>query len=109
MLLTQLLSVGNLVLSIEVLSISLVAYLLSIAIYNRYLHPYKDFPGPFWASITGLWYWRAVRFARVEDHQLPLHKKYGTMVRITPDHIRSGRHRNDIRAQECLPKVCLLR
>jgi cytochrome P450 len=88
MLLTQLINVGNLVLGLKVLSISLVAYLLSIAIYNRYFHPYKDFPGPFWASITGLWYWRAARFARVEDHQLPLHKKYGTMVRITPDHVQ---------------------
>lgn len=88
MLLTQLLTKDNLVLGLELLSISFVAYLLSIAIYNRYFHPYKDFPGPFWASITGLWYWRAARFARGQDHQLPIHKKYGATVRIAPDIIQ---------------------
>lgn len=63
------------------------AHLLGVAIYNRYFHPLKDFPGPFWASITSLWLYRAVSLAQHDDYQLPIHKKYGPMVRLAPNHI----------------------
>ena len=88
MLLSGCLTSANLTLAFEVFSISFVAYLIGLAVYNRYFHPYKDFPGPFWASISSLWYWRAVRFARGQDYQLPVHEKYGPMVRISPDQIQ---------------------
>lgn len=65
-----------------------VAYLFSLAIYNRYFHPLKDFPGPFWASLTPLWYYWAIISTNWEDYQLPIHQKYGPMVRLAPDHIQ---------------------
>ncbi|KAJ9610743.1 hypothetical protein H2200_005520 [Cladophialophora chaetospira] len=78
----------NAVLGIQVLVAGLVAYVLGRVVYNRFFHPLKDIPGPFWASITSLWYFRAVRYGRGEDHQLPLHKKYGKFVRITPNQVQ---------------------
>ena len=78
----------NSLLAAEILSVAFVLYCLACAVYNRYFHPYKDFPGPFWASITPLWYFRAVRWARGQDHQLPLHKRYGPFVRVAPDQIQ---------------------
>ena len=88
MLFSGYLTSASLTLGLGVFSVCFVIYLIGVVIYNRYFHPYKDFPGPFWASITPLWYWRAVRFARAQDHQLPIHEKYGPMVRISPDQIQ---------------------
>lgn len=88
MLLSPILTSDNLVLTAEVLGICFALYCFGCAVYNRYFHPYKDFPGPFWASITPLWYFRAVRYGRGQDHQLPLHKRYGSFVRIAPDQIQ---------------------
>lgn len=88
MLMFPILTSENLALGAEVLVGAFALYCLACAVYNRYFHPYKDFPGPFWASITPLWYFRAVRYARGQDHQLPLHKRYGPFVRISPDQIQ---------------------
>jgi hypothetical protein len=88
MLLSPLLNRENVLFGAEILGVAFVLYCLGCAVYNRYFHPYKDFPGPFWASITPLWYFRAVRYARGQDHQLPLHKRYGPFVRISPDQIQ---------------------
>ncbi len=60
-------------------------YLLAFAIYNRYFHRLNKFPGPFWASITPLWYWRIVRYGKADQVHYPLHEKYGDIVRITPN------------------------
>ena len=86
MLITPLLD--NAVLGIEVLVGGAILYVLGTLIYNRYFHPLKDIPGPFWASITRLWYFRAVRYGRGVDHQLPIHKKYGKFVRIGPNQVQ---------------------
>ncbi|KAG4411863.1 hypothetical protein IFR04_015003 [Cadophora malorum] len=63
-------------------------YLLGVAVYNRYFHPLKDFPGPFWASITSLWYYRAIITSDYKSYQLEIHRKYGPMVRLAPGHIQ---------------------
>ncbi|KAH8593870.1 cytochrome P450 oxidoreductase [Bisporella sp. PMI_857] len=63
-------------------------YLLSVAVYNRYFHPLKDFPGPFWASITSLWYYRAIITSDYKSYQLEIHRKYGPNVRLAPGHIQ---------------------
>ncbi|PVH72201.1 cytochrome P450 oxidoreductase [Cadophora sp. DSE1049] len=63
-------------------------YLITLAVYNRYFHPLKDFPGPFWASITSLWYYRAIITSDYKSYQLEIHRKYGPMVRLAPDHIQ---------------------
>jgi hypothetical protein len=47
------------------------------AVKNRYFHPLKSFPGPFWASITDVY--AAVQFFSEEEHirLYKLHQKYG--------------------------------
>ncbi|KAH9207407.1 cytochrome P450 oxidoreductase [Leptodontidium sp. 2 PMI_412] len=73
---------------LKILAASFGVYLVSVAIYNRYFHPLKDFPGPFWASITSLWYYRSIITIRHDDYQLEIHRKYGPMVRLAPGHIQ---------------------
>lgn len=67
-----------------------VFYLISLGIYNRYFHKLRHFPGPFWASITPLWYWKRVRWEQAEDVSYTLHEKYGDLVRISPNHLAVG-------------------
>ena len=88
MLLSALFSVENAAYGVGLLTASFFTYCLGFAIYNRFFHPLKDIPGPFWASITPLWYFRAVRNGRGQDYQLPVHKKYGTFVRIAPNQVQ---------------------
>ncbi|KAI1811604.1 cytochrome p450 monooxygenase [Poronia punctata] len=54
------------------------------AFYNVYLHPLRQFPGPFLARATSLW-----RSYKIFNGDLPqtvkqLHDKYGPVVRISP-------------------------
>ncbi|KAK8863366.1 cytochrome P450 oxidoreductase [Apiospora arundinis] len=63
----------------------LVLYALTRGIYNRYFHPLSRFPGPFWASITSLWYFQTVRLSKAKNVQYALHDKYGDFVRIGPN------------------------
>ncbi|KAL3418538.1 flavonoid 3-hydroxylase [Phlyctema vagabunda] len=53
-------------------------------IYYRFIHPLKDFPGPFWASVTRIWIaWHNFNETEVET-EWRLSKKHGNAVRITP-------------------------
>ncbi|GAB1744720.1 hypothetical protein NU219Hw_g2259t1 [Hortaea werneckii] len=61
------------------------AYLVAAALYNRFFHPLAKYPGPFWASVSTLWYHRTVRNGIRENCQSPLHEKYGPFVRIGPN------------------------
>jgi hypothetical protein len=75
----------------QTLQLCLVLFLLralGYVIYYRFFHPYTHYPGPVLASITSIWYFRAVRYGRGEDFQLAIHKKYGPFVRISPDQIQ---------------------
>ena len=48
-------------------------------IYYRYFHPLKNFPGPFWASVTRLWIgWHCWRQTELETEKA-LHEKYGQL------------------------------
>lgn len=78
-------STATLLLAIKIAVPLYLVYLLGYAIYNRYFHRLSHFPGPFWASITPLWYWRVVRYGRADLVQFSLHEKYGEIVRITPN------------------------
>ncbi|KAK8134787.1 hypothetical protein PG984_006799 [Apiospora sp. TS-2023a] len=60
-------------------------YLLTRAVYNRYLHPLCHFPGPFWASVTSLWYFQTIRLSKPGNLQSALHEKYGDFVRVGPN------------------------
>ena len=61
------------------LTISAVAVgtLIAKGIYNRYFHPLRDFPGPFWASVSD--FWKLYICLTKESHtiSIKLHKKYG--------------------------------
>ncbi|KAJ6120868.1 hypothetical protein N7523_005148 [Penicillium sp. IBT 18751x] len=68
--------------------LGLIAYILfkiiSQIVYYRFFHPLKEFPGPFWASVTRLW---IAKQNLQETEYLTTHeltKKYGPVVRITP-------------------------
>ncbi|KAK8106921.1 uncharacterized protein PG998_008934 [Apiospora kogelbergensis] len=63
----------------------LILYTLTRCVYNRYFHPLSRFPGPFWASITSLWYFQTVRLSKARNVQHALHDKYGDFVRIGPN------------------------
>lgn len=46
-------------------------------VYYRFFSPIKDFPGPFWGSVTRLWLaWHNVNSTEVKTMQ-ELHEKYG--------------------------------
>lgn len=53
-------------------------------IYYRCFHPLKDFPGPFWASVTRIW----LGYHNYMQTELAAcdaaHKRYGPVIRITP-------------------------
>lgn len=65
--------------------VSFMVYYLGWFIYARWFHPLKDIPGPYLGSFSNWWYFRAVRDGLRERSQLPLHKKYGPVVRIAPN------------------------
>lgn len=51
--------------------------LLSHATYNRYFHPLRQFPGPFWGSVTDIYNTYLFGTRQVHLEQLKLHAKYG--------------------------------
>ncbi|KAF1997721.1 flavonoid 3',5'-hydroxylase [Amniculicola lignicola CBS 123094] len=53
-------------------------------IHYRFFHPLRNFPGPFWASVTRLWIAYHNIIADECELELALHKKYGPVLRITP-------------------------
>lgn len=56
---------------------AVVLYTLSIAIYNLYIHPLKDIPGPFFARITSWWLFVLEMRGYPHTEILELHRKYG--------------------------------
>ncbi|KAK5659568.1 hypothetical protein OQA88_770 [Cercophora sp. LCS_1] len=69
--------------------IALTVLVLSRIIYQRYLHPLSQVPGPFWASITDLhrFYYDYIKngsyYLQFEGYQA----KYGPVIRIAPNEI----------------------
>lgn len=56
---------------------TILAFILLRGFYNRYLHPLRDFPGPFWGSVTD--FHKLFIVSRMDAHTrgLKLHQKYG--------------------------------
>ncbi|KAK3709860.1 hypothetical protein LTR37_010690 [Vermiconidia calcicola] len=75
-------------LTIRNLSFLILAYFifswLEQIIRYRFFSPIRNFPGPFWASVTRLW----IAYHNLKEDEceteLALHKKYGPILRITP-------------------------
>lgn len=65
-----------------------ILYWVGWIIYARHFHPLASIPGPFWASITPLWYQQGVRNKYRDRYQLAVHKKYGPFVRLTPNDVQ---------------------
>lgn len=69
------------------LPIALAAYWLVWMVYARTIHPLAKIPGPFWASISRIWFQRRMYMGDYEVVMRALHVKYGSIVRIAPDEV----------------------
>ncbi|KAH8817371.1 cytochrome P450 family protein [Xylogone sp. PMI_703] len=61
--------------------------LASYIIYERCFSPLAKVPGPFLACFTNFWWLRTVLKRQQHLDSLELHKKYGPLVRVGPNHI----------------------
>ncbi|KAM3556481.1 hypothetical protein ARSEF4850_005516 [Beauveria asiatica] len=70
-----------------VLVMLLVVLVLAFVVYRRWLHPLSHFPGPFIASVSGLYqtYWNFQ--PNFQENFTHLHEKYGPVVRYSPNGI----------------------
>lgn len=67
-------------------------------IYQRFLHPLAEYPGPFLASLTDLWQVNQFLGLNQPYHLTELHEKYGQFVRYGPDKI-------SITAEDAVPLI----
>jgi hypothetical protein len=70
-----------------VLPFSGAVYLLLWVIYALTLHPLASIPGPFWASVSRLWYMYRIYVGDMHNVQRRLHEQYGPIVRIAPNEV----------------------
>jgi hypothetical protein len=54
-----------------------ISSILIKTIYNRYFHPLRRVPGPFWASLTRLWWIRVAVSGKQHIVHVQCHEKYG--------------------------------
>jgi len=59
----------------------------SYAIYNIFLHPLRQYPGPWYTKVSRLWFIIKVFHGTVVYDIKKLHDKYGDVVRIAPDEL----------------------
>ncbi|RMJ29047.1 Cytochrome p450 [Aspergillus sp. HF37] len=60
---------------------------LAYAVYNVYLHPLRNFPGPrLWAATHLVWVYHRVT-GQLVWKSVDLHRKYGSVVRVAPDQL----------------------
>lgn len=67
-----------------------VLFLLSCCcyvLYEVYLSPLANIPGPILARFTNLWWLRVVLRRNVHLETIELHKRYGSLVRIGPNEV----------------------
>ncbi|KAI1483449.1 cytochrome P450 [Daldinia eschscholtzii] len=76
----------SLPLSLTVASL-LVFGIVSRLLWNRFRKDLRDIPGPKIAAYTGLWRWLDVRSGQAHKTHIKLHRKYGSLVRIGPNHV----------------------
>ncbi|KIX02127.1 uncharacterized protein Z518_08066 [Rhinocladiella mackenziei CBS 650.93] len=68
---------------------SSIIYAFGVAIYRLYFHPIAHFPGPKLAGLTRWYefYYELVQQGQMTFHIRELHKKYGPIVRVTPNEL----------------------
>ncbi|KAH9882373.1 hypothetical protein J1614_000609 [Plenodomus biglobosus] len=67
--------------------LSVIIYWTVWIIYTRTLHPLASVPGPFWASISRMWYMYRIYIGDMDQVQRRLHERYGPIVRIAPNEV----------------------
>lgn len=77
-------SIGLAVVSIPVLVCVTAVYIGGRAFYNLFLHPLRSYPGPFLWRMSSLPYDYYFYNGVLTKKTLELHKKYGSVVRLTP-------------------------
>ncbi|MCJ1424479.1 hypothetical protein MMC29_002367 [Sticta canariensis] len=63
----------------------IVGPLVGNMIYNRYFHPLRHFPGPFWASVSDFWKLYFCLTKETHTRGIKLHDRYGPVVRLAPN------------------------
>ncbi|KAI0396358.1 cytochrome P450 [Xylariaceae sp. FL0594] len=76
--------IGVLAKFVAILSI---VYVASHVVYNLYLHPLRKYPGPLLGRSTLLWRFYNVLGGRWHRRVDELHKKYGSVVRVSPNEL----------------------
>jgi cytochrome P450 len=67
-------------------------------VYNLFLHPLKDYPGPRFAAFSRLPYVYAVITGRAHYWTKDIHDRYGDVVRVAPNELSfiNGKAWNDV-------------
>ncbi|KAB5586234.1 cytochrome P450 [Coniochaeta sp. 2T2.1] len=74
------------------IALGLLAYAIAHTLYNLYLHPLRTFPGPLLHRASRLPHvYRLLRGTLATD-MLPLHERYGPVVRIAPNELAFSSH-----------------
>lgn len=60
-------------------------YFVLGCVYNRYFHPLRHFPGPFWASVSNFWKLYIVSTKESHTRGIKYHEKYGPVIRVAPN------------------------
>ncbi|KAK1961873.1 cytochrome P450 [Colletotrichum sublineola] len=81
-----LLSLG-LVNTLGVILVLALAYCLIHSLYNLFLHPLAEFPGPIWMRISRAPFCYKLLAGTLPFDMLELHNRYGPVVRIAPDEL----------------------
>ena len=61
------------------------SYNLYRGLYNRYFHPLRRFPGPFWGSVSDFFKLWILHTKQAHTLGLDYHEKYGPVVRAAPN------------------------
>ncbi|KFZ25402.1 hypothetical protein V502_00123 [Pseudogymnoascus sp. VKM F-4520 (FW-2644)] len=68
-------------------AVALVLWFVGSCVYNVFFHPLKAFPGPFLAKVTRWWLFRVEMRGDPHMEILDLHRKYGPILRISPNEV----------------------
>ncbi|KAM3447220.1 hypothetical protein MY3296_008956 [Beauveria thailandica] len=85
--LTRLVSAFGSPLAIPISLLAIIGLILLRGLYNVFAHPLREYPGPkLWAATQLVWiYYRLT--GQLVWKSTELHKKYGSVVRVAPDHL----------------------
>lgn len=64
----------------------LVLFRVVVSVVQTVASPLRGIPGPFTARFSRLWYFNRVNKGHFEKDNTTLHKKYGPIIRVAPNH-----------------------